>query len=140
MAAHSTANANGDFTVTRRPLSMVTPVNTVDPQFQGNKEIDVAVGLFHAKGSNVGSFSGDVRFGYYVLPRPSLGVHQSQTYHFIDDGPETWLASTVPFIEYSCGHDKVRPCLGTLVGGVYNDDEGSGTFGGRTAERRRGAG
>jgi len=68
---------------------MVTPVNTVDPQFQGNKEIEVAAGLVHATGSNVGSFSGDVRFGYYVLPRPSLGVHQSQTYHFIDDGGQT---------------------------------------------------
>ena len=88
---------------------MVTPVNTVDPQFQGNKEIEVAAGLVHATGSNVGSFSGDVRFGYYVLPRPSLGVHQSQSYNFIDDGPDTWLAGTVPFIECSCGHERSVP-------------------------------
>ena len=117
---------------------MVAPVNPVAPQCQGIKEIEVAVGLFHATGSNVGSFSGDVSFGYCVLPRPSLGVHQSQTYNFIDDGPDTWLAGTVPFIECSCGHERSvsssapswAPCTTTmkararLAAGPRNADAG----------------
>jgi hypothetical protein len=122
------AFANGDFPEpTPRPLP--APMVVADPQAQGSKEIEVAAGFFHSEGSDVGSISGDVGFGYYVAPRLSLGIRQTLSYNFIDDAPDTWLASTIPFVEYSFGQGNVRPFLGAFVGGIYNDDEGTGTAG-----------
>jgi hypothetical protein len=122
------AFANGDIPV-MRPAPPPAPMRMVDPQAQGNKEIEVAAGFFHSEGSDVGSISGDVGFGYYVAPRLSLGIRQTLSYNFIDDAPDTWLASTIPFVEYSFGQGNVRPFLGAFVGGIYNDDEGTGTAG-----------
>jgi hypothetical protein len=129
MLAVPAAFANGDPPVTRRPPPPPAPMQAIDPQAQGNKEIEAAAGFFHATGSEVGSVSGDIGFGYYVAPRLSLGIRQSLSYNFIEDAPDTWLASTIPFIEYSFGQRDVRPFIGAFVGGVYNDDEGTGTAG-----------
>jgi hypothetical protein len=124
------AFANGEVPVSREPPPPRTvPMRVADVQAQGTKEIEGSAGFFHAEGSDVGSVNGFVSFGYYVAPRLDIGIRQTLTYNFIEDSSDTWLASTVPFIEYSFGTGDVRPFVGAFAGAVYNDDDLTGTAG-----------
>jgi len=94
-------------------------------QDQGDKEIEFTGGFSHTSGSDVGIVNADVSLGYYVAPRSNIGLHQTIQYNFIDDGEDTWTASSIPFINYNfdtqnpnfrpfiAGHAERRACCGT---------------------------
>ncbi|MCG6862531.1 MAG: hypothetical protein LJE70_14820, partial [Chromatiaceae bacterium] len=100
-------------------------------QDQGDKEIEFTGGFSHTSGSNTGTANADVSFGYYVRPRINLGIRQTVSYSFIDDGPDTWTASTIPFVNYNFETSNVnfRPFIGAFVGAAYNKDDTTGTAG-----------
>ena len=100
-------------------------------QDQGDKEIEFTGGFSHTSGSNVGTANADVSIGYYVAPRVNLGVRQTLSYSFVDDGSDTWSASTIPFVNYNfeTKNPYFRPFIGAFVGAAYNRDDTTGTAG-----------
>jgi hypothetical protein len=114
----------------------VTAVLTAAPsafalQDQGDKEIEFTGGFAHTSGSNVGTVNADVSLGYYVAPRVNLGVRQTLSYSFVDEGSDTWTASTIPFVNYNfeTRNPYFRPFVGAFVGAAYNQDDTTGTAG-----------
>jgi len=69
-----TVSANGEIVTPRRQAPAPAPVPALDVQAQGTQEVEVSAGFFHADGSDTGTISGDVGYGYYVAPRLSLGL------------------------------------------------------------------
>ena len=96
----------------------------------GDHEIQAAGGAFHAQGSKSGAFTDDISYGYYLTPGWEIGLRQAVNYNFIDDGPDSWLATTTPFLHYNFRlTDIVVPYLGISAGAVWNDRDATGTFG-----------
>jgi Lipid A 3-O-deacylase (PagL) len=95
----------------------------------GDSEIEVSGGFFHAQGSDSGSFNADVAYGYYLTPGWELGLRQALNYNFVDDGPDSWLATTTPFLVYNFNFGNVVPFLGLQGGIVWNDRDVTGTLG-----------
>lgn len=125
------AFANGQAPVVSQPVTPMAPARGVDPQAAGTKELELSGGFSHTQGTDVGTVNADVGFGYYIAPRLDLGIRQTLSYNFIDDGDDTWTASTIPFIEYSflTSNPSFRPFLGAFAGAVYNEDDVTGTVG-----------
>ncbi len=100
-------------------------------QEEGRREVEFAGGFSHAAGSDVGTVNADVSLGYYLAPRLDVGVRQTLSYSFVDNGDDTWTASTIPFIEYSfeTSNEKFRPFIGAFAGAAYNADDVTGTAG-----------
>jgi outer membrane protein W len=100
-------------------------------QDQGDKEIEFSGGFSHASGSDVGTINADVSLGYYAAPRLSLGIRQTLSYAFVDDAPDSWTASTIPFVNYyfETSNQNFRPFIGAFVGAAYNEDDTTGTAG-----------
>ena len=100
-------------------------------QDQGDKEIEFTGGFSHASGSDVGTVNADVSLGYYMSPRLSLGVRQTLSYSFINDAKDTWIASTIPYVNYSfeTSNPNFRPFIGAFIGAAYNEDDTTGTAG-----------
>ena len=97
----------------------------------GDKEVEFTGGFSHADGTDVGTLNADASIGYYVAPRVNIGVRQTLSYSFVDDGNDTWIASTIPFVNYNfdTGNPKLRPFVGAFIGAAYNDDDTTGTMG-----------
>ena len=96
----------------------------------GDNEVEAAAGFFHAQGSDSGSFNVDLQFGRYLTPGWELGIRQALNYNFIDDGRDSWVATTTPFLVYNFHfNDYVIPFLGLNAGAAYNDRDIVGTFG-----------
>ena len=110
-------------------LSFATTAYAV--QEEGSKDIEFTGGFTHASGADIGTVNADVAYGYYIRPRISLGVRQTLSYSFIDNASDTWIASTIPFVEYNfqTKNDMFRPFVGAFVGAAYNDDDVTGTIG-----------
>jgi len=100
-------------------------------QDQGDKEVELTGGFSHADGSDVGTANGDVSYSYYVSPRVNVGVRQTLNYSFIDNAPDTWTASTIPFVNYNfeTSNPRLRPFIGAFVGAAYNRHDTTGTIG-----------
>ncbi|MEY6433329.1 hypothetical protein ABC977_13050 [Thioalkalicoccus limnaeus] len=100
-------------------------------QQQGDKEIEFTGGFAHTSGSNVGTLNADVSFGYYVAPQIDVGIRQTLSYNFVDVGPDTWTASTIPFVNYNfvTANPSFRPFIGAFAGIAYNRDDSTGTIG-----------
>ena len=100
-------------------------------QDQGDNEIEFTGGFAHASGSDIGTVNADVSYGYYIAPRINIGLRQTLNYSFVNDGSDTWTASTIPFINYNfeTSNPMFRPFIGAFVGGAYNSDTLTGTAG-----------
>ena len=100
-------------------------------QDQGDNEIEFTGGFAHASGSDTGTVNADVSYGYYIAPRINIGLRQTLNYSFVNDGSDTWTASTIPFINYNfeTSNPMFRPFIGAFVGGAYNSDTLTGTAG-----------
>jgi Outer membrane protein beta-barrel domain len=115
-------------------LGFLILVLSVQPSFaapvDGDSEIQVSGGAFHAQGSNSGAFTADIAYGYYLTPGWELGLRQALNYNFVHHGPDSWLATTTPFILYNFRiTDILVPYLGISGGAVWNDRDATGTFG-----------
>ncbi len=100
-------------------------------QDHGDKEIEFTGGFSHTSGSDVGTVNADVSYGYYVAPRVNIGIRQTVNYSFVDNGSDTWTASTIPFVNYNfeTNNPKFRPFVGAFIGAAYNKDDTTGTAG-----------
>lgn len=100
-------------------------------QDTGDKEVEFTGGFSHQDGTDVGTLNVDASLGYYVAPRVNVGVRQTLSYSFVDDGNDTWTASTIPFVNYNfdTGNPRFRPFVGAFAGMAYNDDDSTGTMG-----------
>lgn len=102
-------------------------------QGDGSNEILLGGGFVHAEGTEVGTLNVDLSYGYFLTRSWELGVTQTLGYNFIDDGEDTWTASTVPFVQYHflglSANDAFQPFIGAFVGAAYNEDDVTGTAG-----------
>jgi hypothetical protein len=97
----------------------------------GDHEAEVAAGFFHAQGSDSGAFNADINLGHYLTPGWEIGFRQALSYNFIDDGRDTWVATTAPFLNYNFHFldGRLVPFLGGSIGVAYNDRDITGTLG-----------
>jgi Outer membrane protein beta-barrel domain len=96
----------------------------------GDNEAEVAGGFFHSQGSDNGSFNVDLQYGYYLTPGWEVGLRQGLNYNFVDDGPDSWLARTTPFLLYNFHlNERVIPFVGAAMGLVWNDRDATGLLG-----------
>ena len=95
--------------------------------------LQISGGFFHAQDSDVGTATLSLSYGYFVTRPLEVGVSQSVNYNFVDDGDDTWTASTIPFVNYHflglSRDDVFQPFIGMFIGAVYNDDDSTGTIG-----------
>ncbi len=112
-------------------LAAAPAIYATEFQAEGDKEIEFTGGFSHTSGSDVGTVNADVSFGYYFAPRINVGLRQTLNYAFVDDGRDSWTASTIPFINYNflTGNPNFRPFIGAFVGAAYNKDDTTGTAG-----------
>ena len=97
---------------------------------QGASEVQVSGGLFHAQDSDVGNLNLDLSYGYYLTPGWQLGFRQALNYVFVDDGSDSWIATTTPFLNYHFRvTDIIVPYLGAFIGAAWNDRDVTGTLG-----------
>lgn len=101
---------------------------------EGDQEIELSGGFFRQIGSGSGTFNADVGYGSFISDQIELGIRQSFNYTIADEGPDVWIASTVPFLEYHfasiSGYGQgLVPFIGGVVGIVWNEEDLTGTVG-----------
>jgi hypothetical protein len=95
-----------------------------------DNEVEVAGGFFHAQGSDSGSFNVDLQLGHYLSPGWEIGFRQAVNYNFIDDGRDSWIATTTPFLLYNFQvSERFVPFVGVAAGAAWNDRDATGTLG-----------
>lgn len=99
-------------------------------------EIQGSAGFFHAQGADAGTVNADASYGYYLGDQAwQVGVNQGLNWNIIDDADDVWTATTIPFVNYHFGTDdpdnRFIPFLGVFAGGVWNDEDATGTVGPR---------
>jgi hypothetical protein len=96
----------------------------------GDSEALISGGLSHTQGSDSGNFNFDLSYGYFLSPGWEIGFRQALDYNFIDDGSDSWQATTTPFLHYNFRFNRVLvPYLGVQGGIVWNDRDVTGTAG-----------
>jgi hypothetical protein len=102
-------------------------------QAVGDNEIQISGGFFKSQGTDVGTATIDVGYGYYLTRAWEIGIAQTLNYNIIDGADDTWTASTTPFVNYHflglSMNDTFQPFLGAFVGAIYNDNNTTGTAG-----------
>ena len=111
-------------------LLFLLSVPTYAASVQGDNEVEIAGGFFHAQGLGTGALSADLAYGYYLTPGWEIGLRQALSYNFIDDHRDIWTATTTPFINYNFHvTERIIPFLGGFVGAAWNDRDATGTIG-----------
>jgi len=96
----------------------------------GDNEAEIAGGFFHAQGSDSGSFNVDLQLGHYLTPGWEIGFRQALNYNFVDDGPDSWVATTAPFLLYNFQiNETFIPFAGVSLGAAWNDRDFTGLLG-----------
>jgi hypothetical protein len=102
-------------------------------QVEGDNEIQLSGGFFHAQGSDDGTLTADVSYGKFLTDRWELGLRQTLGYSFIDNADDQWNASTIPFVNYHfrgvTQDDRFQPFLGAFAGAAYNENDTTFTVG-----------
>lgn len=110
---------------------MTTPAYSA--QNAGDKSLQLGGGFFHSQGTDAGTLTADVAYGYYATKNVELGIAQTLGYSFIDGADDEWTASTAPFVNYHflglSDNDVFQPFIGAFIGAVYNDNDVVGTVG-----------
>jgi hypothetical protein len=99
---------------------------------EGDKELTLNVSFFHQQDSDAGTLSGDGSFGYMLSDQWEVGFRQAITSTFVDNGSDTWVATTSPFFRFNfnSGEDQpIVPYVGAFTGVVWNDEDVTGTVG-----------
>ncbi len=113
-------------------LVCFSPASSFAELSDGSKELTLNVSFFHQQDSNTGTLTGDGSFGYFLTEKWEVGFRQAITSNFVDNGPDTYLATTSPFLRFnfnSGGDQSVVPYLGVFTGIVWNDEDVTGTLG-----------
>jgi len=111
-------------------LLLIAPGLSYSAPVGGDNEVEAAGGFFHAQGSDSGAFNVDLHYGRFLTPGWELGIRQALNYTFVDDGPDSWVATTTPFIVYNFRfNEHVVPFVGAGIGIAYNDRDITGTLG-----------
>lgn len=99
-------------------------------QVQGDSELQLSGGFFHAQDSDTASITLDGSYGYFFTQALEGGIRQGLNYTFIDDADDPWTATTIPFVDYHfLFHHSFVPFVGGFGGIVWNDDDITGTIG-----------
>jgi hypothetical protein len=109
--------------------AMLMPAPTLAAPVDGDHEIQISGGAFHAQGSDLGSFNIDLSYGYFLTPGWELGLRHAYNYVFNDKGSDVWNMSTTPFILYNFPLGIFVPYLGGSIGAAYNDRDITGVIG-----------
>jgi len=123
---------SGFFIILALFTAMMVPAAGSTAEAQGDKDIMLSGGFFHSQGSETGTATLDLAFGYYTSECFEIGIRQTLNYIFIDDEDDVWSASTHPFINYyftGMSKDTFRPFIGAFAGAVYNEDDATGSIG-----------
>lgn len=113
-------------------LLLSLPVRSSAEFNAGNKDLQLNVSFFHASDSDSGTLTGDGSVGYFLSDTFEVGFRQAIASTFIEDGSDVWLATTAPFLRYNFNYDRdqqVIPYIGAFLGGVWNDEDITGTLG-----------
>lgn len=119
-------------------LSLAGEVVQAQPLANDN-EIQVTGGYFRPIGTGDGTFNAQISYGYFPGTAAwEVGIRQAITVNQIDEAPDTWVATTTPFVDYHFLGDKLFgldwrqdlvPFIGGFIGAVWNDDDFTGTVG-----------
>ena len=108
-------------------------LNCFAAQTAEDNAVQISGGFFHAQDTDIGTATLSLSYGYFVTKPLEVGVSQSLNYNFVDEGDDTWTASTIPFVNYHflglSQDDIFQPFLGAFIGAVYNDNDSTGTAG-----------
>ena len=107
---------------------MIAPLQAA--QEKGDSSLMLGGGFFHAQGTEVGLFTLDVGYGYFLSDNWEVGVLQTFSYTIIDDDKDMWWASTIPYFNYNFrAKEAFQPFIGAFIGASYNEDDATGTIG-----------
>ncbi|BCS96660.1 hypothetical protein DSLASN_22920 [Desulfoluna limicola] len=102
-------------------------------QGSGDNTLQLSGSFTHSQGADSGVLNLDVAYGRLLTDSLEIGILQYLGYSFIDNADDTWVASTIPYINYhfsgSSGSDKFLPFVGAFIGASYNDEDTTGTIG-----------
>ena len=102
-------------------------------QNSGDSTLQLSGSLTHAQGADTGVLNLDLGYGYMLTDSLEAGILQYLGYSFIDNADDTWVASTIPYINYYftglSQSDSFLPFIGAFIGASYNDDDVTGTIG-----------
>lgn len=94
------------------------------------REVSGAASFFRPIGSGTGALNLDATYGYSTTDAVQVGVRQSLNLIDSDSASTVWNAVTSPFLNYHfLGGDVLVPYIGGFLGGVWNDDDITGTAG-----------
>ena len=126
-------------------VMLMTTAAQAEPR--GNMtEMQLSAGFFHGQNSDNGLVSGDVVLGRYLAdPHWQLGLEQGLDWAIRDEQDDLWKATSLGFVAYHFGltdrrddrerdrdremRNPIIPFSGGVIGGVYNDDDGTGVLG-----------
>src|SRR5438093_6607830 len=95
----------------------------------GDSELEAGGRFTHSQGTDIGNFTPDVSYGYYLTPGWEVGIRQALSYNFIDGVRDQWCAMTTPFLLYNFNFGRFVLFLGLAGGIVWNDQKVTGTLG-----------
>ena len=99
----------------------------------GAQEIQGAASYIRPLGTGSVGLVADVSYGYFLNPMLEVGIRQGYVLAHNDDAPDVWNAVTTPFLDVHFADwipdQRFVPFLGGFVGGVWNDDDGTGVLG-----------
>lgn len=102
-------------------------------QASGDNTLQLSGSFTHSQGADSGVLNLDVAYGRLFTDSLELGILQYLGYSFIDNADDTWVASTIPYINYHftglSDSDTFLPFIGAFIGASYNDEDTTGTIG-----------
>lgn len=114
-------------------LTFLMSTSVVADINEGDQELQLAAGFFHAQNSDQGTITAEASYGYFLTPGWEIGIKQGLNSNLVDGGGDSFTASTIPFFQYNFhdhnAKDKIVPFLGGFLGSVWNDRDFEGTLG-----------
>lgn len=89
---------------------------------QGQWELILSGTGTNDKDFDNGSGGVNIELGYYLTEDFEAGVRQTLGVAAVEDGDDTWNASTAAFVGYHFDLGAVRPFIGASLGYLYGED------------------
>jgi len=85
---------------------------------RGDSSLQFGASGVHTQGSERGTISGDLSYGYFLTDGIELGVLQGVNYTIIEDDDDLWSASTIGFANDNFGtpDSTFVPFIGAFAG------------------------
>lgn len=114
-------------------LSLAPVTAAAQPESQDN-EVLASASFFHTQDADNATITADLSYGHFLSDQWELGILQAISSNVVENADDTFIATTAPFIDYNFVMDEDRdmvPYLGAFIGGVWNDEDFTGTLGPR---------